>query len=568
MDIPTQTFVVGAGLTNAALESAFLAVTGHQITRNDFSTTFQPGADIDLDGFGISGQRHLNGVEAWATKFGTGDDADAIQRAVNFVQASSPGRGVVYITPLSGGARWDIDAKITLYSGISIVGRGRPVLNKNVGSPAFDVSNTSECVVRGLVVDGNNTSGALVYGTDVSNLLVCENVIGGGDGISVGAGDALGSRLISGPLVDIGSGAAVSSNIEVRGNHCYEQNEMVHVEDALNVIVVDNRITGTTRRTSAEVIRLAGVYGAVVSGNWVDARADGVGASSGPSNCIALDAGTLSSTCRAVEISDNYCIGGAGHQCYVSDSTNVRIVDNTFVNAGESVASNTYDAIHITASSAGGTDGVTIRDNLASNLPESVSPPVGGGGGCRYGIRVESNPVGITIMNNFLENIDTAAATNPATHYVCGTCGISVVSTTRIMRRWNWLTIGGPSGIAAGCVNVAGYGTGHFAFTIPGLRGKDAAGADANRDNARHDQFIGALLAPVYTNTLDVLAAAAMVTWKDMRTETTLGFQTMWCVDNTGLALTTDRIHTLLSLSGGVAPGTPSHYSLAYELLA
>lgn len=479
-----MTFGVGIGLTNSALEAGFATVTGHQITRADFASTFSWGADIDLDGFGVTGQRHLNGTMAWAINFGNGNDSAAIQQAVNFVQSSSPGRGVVFVNALSGGARWTINSQITLYPGIHIVGIGGPILNKTVGSAIFAISNVSDGLISGLIVDGNTSSGGLAEGQDVVNFEVSRCVIGVN-------GDSANTRYMNGPLLKVSTGVAVSRNIRVVDNYCHENNEIAFVEDANGVVVSRNVLFSSRNLSSSQnVIDLFGVTGAVVSDNWIKGLGES-GGSAGPARCISVDAGTLVSVPSRVEITNNFCWGGAGHQIYLNNATYCRVSGNKAINAGETVSPNTWDSINLD----GTTSFCEVFDNVASNRPNAL--------GSRYGIYVESTVSDCIVKDNFLENLD--AAGTAATRWLCGTAGINVVSgATRIYRHGN-IIIEDQYRPDVPWLNHAAAN--HERFTVNGIR--TLAG-----DAARHNQVLGVRITLVRA-AVTAAAPPSISWWRD-----------------------------------------------------
>lgn len=432
----------------------------------------------------MTGQRHLNGNTVWAINFGTGDDSAAIQAAVNFVQASSPGRGVVYITPLAGGARWDIDAQITLYPGIHIVGQGGPILNKAVGAPIFAITGVVDGSISGLIVDGNTTSGGLAEGTDVVNFEVSRNVIGV-------VGDAANTRYMGGPLLKVTSGAAVSRGLRVIGNHCHENDEVAYIEDAVGVEIAGNIMLSSRNVTpSQNVIDLFGVTIASVHDNWLKGLGES-GASSGPLRCISVDAGTLTAVPTHIAILNNTLWGGSGHQIYVNNGTHVRIANNKAINAGETVSPNTYDGIHLDGTSSF----VEVQGNLSSNRPGAL--------GTRYGVYVESTVSHCVIENNFFENIDSAGTT--ASRWICGTAGIFVhASATNIQRRGNRIVEDQYRPDSPWQSHVAAN---HERFTVNGVR-------TLASDAARHNQVLGVRITLVRA-AVTAAAPPSISWWRD-----------------------------------------------------
>lgn len=163
MNIPTITWGDGLVLTDPVLVSKIGSITAHQTTFLDFADPFVWGADQDFDGAGLQAVRHINGN--WLVDprlFGSGNDADAIQRAVDWIAATSEGRGTVLIPPLT--AAWSIDQTITLADGIWILAHPAAAFSLDFSGYMFTLpSNTDGVRVENVRLDGNQrASGGLV----------------------------------------------------------------------------------------------------------------------------------------------------------------------------------------------------------------------------------------------------------------------------------------------------------------------------------------------------------------------------------------------------------------------
>lgn len=490
MDIAPRTFGVGLNLTNTKLEGEFAAITSHQINRVDFATNFSWGIDIDLDGFGLSGLRHINGNVAFARHFLTGNGSAAIQAAIDFVNASSPGSGVVYVTPISDSpivgheTDWNMTGTVTVPSGISIVGLGYPVLRKNAASVMFQLgaagAGADDVTFEGLAIEGNDTAAGFCTGGDSNRITIRDCIFG--------VGGTNGVRHMRGAVLTLNDTVSGSTEVQIYDNFLVEQIELCDIETVTSVRVCDNFVKApdNTAYVGGDVIRLLGCTDFIVSGNYIDAKPGNTGGGQGAASSISIEPNGGGTGSLRGWIVGNFARGGHDHICAVNDTEGLFIEGNTFFNAGQGGALNSFDAINLTATVAGNTKHVMVRNNIASNAPDTVSETVGQQF-TRYGIRLEANVQHSTIVNNFVENIDDAPATS--THWYCGTAGISVAAATGIVRYGNqiiedqWVQgakVGGGTSLAE-------------PFTCNGIRHDNAAGA-GSRDQPRHDQVVTVLV--------------------------------------------------------------------------
>lgn len=147
----------GLVLTDDVMSDRTDVITEHQVTYADFAEQFVWNADIDLDGAGIQAAAHFNGTIADARFFGAGDDADAIQRAVDWVAATSEGKGIVLVPALAG--QWSIDKTVAVPAGVWIIAGEGAEFSLDFSGYAFTLAAGADDVrIQGVILDGNQSS--------------------------------------------------------------------------------------------------------------------------------------------------------------------------------------------------------------------------------------------------------------------------------------------------------------------------------------------------------------------------------------------------------------------------
>ncbi|MCP4573400.1 MAG: hypothetical protein GY838_13675 [bacterium] len=413
MDVAGITFPSGTALTTTTLDAAFATLTAHQIVRPDFASGFAWGQDLDLDGFGLLNARHINSRVVDATQFRAGNNAGAIQAAIDFVNDGA-GKGTVVIPALSGA--WTMDAPVSTYSGINIVGVGWPQLNKTHTSDLFIASGTDAngITVTGLHVTANGNAGSFLHLLNgCQNIHVIRNLVEGLEGYMVFAdADASGSSWEN---VFIQNNSCVAALLKTRDN--------VSIGSIGQFMITHN------------IVNLDG--GATAPGAYVIQAND----SAGPGWHISdntVDGGTVAgflylTAGSGAMIANNVFEGGkAGSNAVeIESSSRVRFLNNQVHIASVGVAAMTA-AVSVTNS-----DQVYIANNRigcpANNTQVSTLY-------CNYGIQLDSNCDSCTITDNFLEDMGTVAGGSRAQTLGVVLAPININSATNLDRHGNRLT--------------------------------------------------------------------------------------------------------------------------------
>lgn len=455
MNLPGITFGDGLVLTDPIMVSKFATITGHQITFADFALQFVWGSDQDLDGAGLQAVAHINGTTADARFFGNGDDSDAIQRAIDFVAATSEGRGVVLIPAIAG--TWTIDTEIVLASGVEIRGVGLPELRMTVSGHVFvaaAAANLSDIRISGLNIDGNNTGRGLVDIGDLGSgaatmqrLVVDHNVVSG--------------QLAAGYFVDCGSlTGATLDDIVVTRNRLFNGASLLRCSAAAaatNIRVTNNHwmVTGSPGAVGTPgMIDITTATEVEISSNYCNF--DTASAASTP---IAIN---LQQVDRSV-VRDNQCWGGGSEHLFINNCDQLTVQGNQFRNAGSVLGGGAANAA-ITMS--GACKDVIIRDNVCSSDPTFATLR------CNYGIDIPVACVDTVVVNNILEDLGTAAGRHQQI-----LAGIRDNGTTT--KRWGNKVI---QDQYVGQAGISG-GAGTYQIAVNGLR-------TAASDAARNAQYL------------------------------------------------------------------------------
>jgi hypothetical protein len=414
-------------------------VIDHQITRADFATTYTWGTDIDMDGFGMADLRHINGNIVFATQFKNGDDAAAVQAAINWVNATSPGQGAVIIPAISG--QWTWDATVDIADGIDIIGVGAPELLKSGGAAMFRLGlggiGADDVSISGLVVEGAGDGGDFLTATTASSRIrVFNNTIGIG---------ADGNQHIGGYLVNL-TGTNIAYNDIMVFNNAMPGSMHLCVVDAGstggdNVLIANNYahtpLASGGGGGSNHFIHIENMDAVVIQGNRCVHDPGGTTTYSPPVHIVWLD------TCSYAGISGNYFLGSGDHMVRITDCKNVTIEGNTILGAGYDTnngnPSTDDDGIHLESPGGVGVcEGIWVIGNVSTRPIDGAFP---GGPDTteyhRYGCYVSDvDTHGVYIIDNFFENIGADPASS-ANHHICGDPAGSVGSRTYSPRQYH-----------------------------------------------------------------------------------------------------------------------------------
>lgn len=344
MDIQNITFGDGLVLTDSILVDRFAQITGHQITRKDFATSFTWASLLDLDGFGAVGVAYINGTIADARHFQDGDDSDSIAAAIAWVAATTEGKGMVYLGPKT----WSLTSTITVSSGIEIVAHKDAVLSLGFNGYAFSLNaNASDIRIDHLTLDGNGNTGGLV------------DTAGAGQGIEITncrigiEGDEANS-YVDGYLFN--GGTNVFKDLLIEGNRMWGGSCLVNLDDTNHAVIRNNRMESAGQTTTSVVwIDLDNCDYCEISGNYAWLH-DGTS---------PLDRAMLMDDCDYNDIRDNHFIGSRLSSVRMTDCAHNELRGNKILNGG--TGNQAGDRACLVVRNSGSTGNV-IEQNTISGL--------------------------------------------------------------------------------------------------------------------------------------------------------------------------------------------------------
>lgn len=401
MNLPDITVGDGAVLTGALIEGKFDTVTQHQLTGYDHVDDIPWGGVADFDGGGILALRYLNGTIADSRYFRDGDDADAIQAAINWVAATTEGQGLVYLPPLGTSNGYSIDKQIVCATRVSVMGSPGTRLSLDFNGYAFFVGGMNGITFQDLVLDGNQRTsgvGLVQAGSDCTNIRVLRCTLGE-------YGNESASRC-DGYLLN--TGAFDAEHCVVDDCRCYGGGGFISADGGDHIVVRNCRFEdpsgGNTQATS--IIDLDGCDHVLIEGNY--GYLYNAGSADDPDRFIHLDTceyftvrGNVTYGAKLATVKTISCVGGSvrGNEFYsgattaaggddvivfVDDSSHVQICDNTITGIDELDPGLPIAFIYSVALSNvtnyGTVDSTNcvVKNNLFSNLTDSsTNPPTG-----------------------------------------------------------------------------------------------------------------------------------------------------------------------------------------------
>jgi hypothetical protein len=385
MDLNQIVFGDGLVLTSDGLEDRINPIVSHQITRQDWADGFVWGMEIDVDGEGIIAASHINGRIA-----------DASQLAIDWIEATTDGQGIVYVPALA--SPWTIDAQITVPTGFWVLGGEGCKLNVTGSLGVFFVVDNVR--ISRFMVDGNNNDVTFVFNNTLGGIM--RNIIV--EDCRLGDPTDAANSVCRGFLFDMAGGAGecqIRNNVLIGGGGLYKT---VSLFNGYGNQIYGNRMLDPQSggySTVNDVIWTRDDVGLIVRDNhgvfW-DA------ATSGPNNVIRLVTG-----CTGAKIYDNDFEGGQDTTMVATASTDLQIHDNRFVNGNTSGGGAILDL-------KAGCDRANVHGNFVTCDAALSSPK-----NADYSLRIEDtggadHPEDCVIHDNLferLEDVATVPGTNP-----------------------------------------------------------------------------------------------------------------------------------------------------------
>jgi hypothetical protein len=449
MDLSAIAFGDGLALTSDDLETKINTIVSHQLTRQDWADGFVWGMDVDADGEGIIAASHINGTITDVRHFGGGTDADAIQLAVDWVEATSEGEGYVFLPPVA--TNYSIDHTINVPTGIALIGHGT-VLQLAFNGYVFTLdASCQQVLVSGFKLDAQQKSaGGLVYGAGTTSDCRVENCL---MGIPAAETTTYGGAY----LFEVNGDAF---RCLVRGNRVGGGGGLFKCGGGERNRILDNRFDVPGTHTSAQnYIDLLSCNECVIGQNvgtfWS-------GSSTGPERILQMN------DCDYVKIHDNYFEGGEQYTVFMTSCEHCEITTNRFLNG------NTDGSLAVMKLDTA-CDHNRIYGNIISCDGDLSTPS-----NADYGLWLNGAPA--PDQNIIHDNIfeDLSSFTGPVGQYVCATAGLKDQGTNT--RRWGNHYFQGQRYVGTVTVTVLPDGW----VDCPGCEGQNGA---SNAD--RHAQILG-----------------------------------------------------------------------------
>jgi len=468
MDVPTIITTPGLALTSDQRDADFAIITGHAITRADFADTFAWAVDIDMDGFGFTTVRHMNGYVVFADQFLDGDDAAAIQAALLFLD--NVGGGIVIVPP----GTYDMDDGIELISNVWIYGLPGAIFQRTQAGNTIHGEDVEYVRISGIHFQGGAMASEGIYIEGVNHLIIEDNIFGS---------TAANTQRHDNGCIAVTAGAVITTptDVMIRSNIAYNEGPFIMVDTCHEVSIIGNSyMTPGTPAGPAWCVDTYYCDRLLIEGNYLWNYSDSY---AGCWTAIAVRGPGTGSQTTNFTIRNNTAVGckrGANvyHVCYIMECEFGLIEGNEFWNAGSSAGAGgapwQCDCLNVVSNC----NSIVIDDNVLTSVDVTNGGP--GTIGSRYGCYIDTSTcTKIVLKDNFCECVSDTQANTQYHHGNCdtGTPGgagynIAGANPTEVYRKGSVIIEDQQ------VVNTVSAAAQSFTVAVLGLR---APGTDADR---------------------------------------------------------------------------------------